>query len=73
MALIQCYFNKGKIDNSGKSLQCENETTDIWCSEEHKQLWQSEEYGITETRREKLTINEIQKRLLQMSHPKKLL
>lgn len=59
--MYQCYF-KNK-----EGIQCTNNSEDCWCSLEHRTLWQQQNYaGVTKMGKKKLSIKEMQKRLLEM-------
>ena len=65
---MQCYFNKNKRNEEGKSLQCEKEAygDSYWCTRTHQIAWKEENYGLESTLKQHRSIEEIQKKLLQM-------
>lgn len=62
---FQCYFEDPDITDI-KERRCKEMQEDYWCSEEHRNAWQEANYGKAKNKGKKLTIKQIQKRLIQM-------
>lgn len=66
--MTQCYYNDGVKDNEGNSLRCEKEAYpgSYWCTKDHQIKYQNATYGGSGENKPKKSIEEIQKRILEM-------